>query len=107
MSPAKLTCGCPASSFLYPGQPTSGADALTLPIGTGGTSTNTSPTNAAAILNLPPAIYATGTANAYSTNGLVYNFNSCDLIISNSAAGINGFLGTNITIIFQDHPALP
>ena len=98
----KTDSGCPASSFKLAGQPTSGADALTLPIGTGGTSTNTSCTNAEAILNIPPAAYAMGTATAYSTNGLVYNFNACDLIISNSAAGVSGFLGTNISITFQD-----
>lgn len=88
--------------FSLAGQPISGANALTLPIGTGGTSTNTSATNVEAILNLPPAAYAMGTAAGYSTNGLVYNFNACDLIISNSFNGTNGFLGTNLTLTFQD-----
>ncbi len=84
------------------GQPTSGNDALTLPIGVGNTSSTTNPTNAEAILNLPPPAYATGTDPAYTTNGLVYNFNSCDIIISNAVTGTNGALGTNIVIYYQD-----
>ena len=83
--------------FILAGQPMSGADPLYLRVGAGVASTN-----AEAILNLPPAAYATGTAAAYTTNGLAYNFNACDLIISNSITGTNGALGTNITIIFQD-----
>ena len=89
-------------TFLLAGQPTSGNDALTLPIGVGNTSSTTNPTNAEAILNLPPPAYATGTDPAYTTNGLVYNFNSCDIIISNAVTGTNGALGTNIVIYYQD-----
>jgi len=92
----------PNFTLLSPAQPTSGNDALTLPIGVGNTGTNTSPTNAEAILNIPPAAYAGGSDAAYSTNGLMFNFNSCDLIISNASFGVNGYLGTNIYVTFQD-----
>ena len=87
-------------TFLMAGQPTSGNNALLLAVGYG--ITNISATNAEAILNLPPPQYATGTDNAYSNTGLVYNFNACDLIISNSVIGTNGAPGTNLTIYFQD-----
>ncbi len=83
--------------FTLAGQPISGADPLYLRVGAG-----VAITNAEAMLNLPPAAYAMGTAAAYTTNGLAYNFNACDLIISNSSVGVNGFYGTNITITFQD-----
>lgn len=98
----KTDGGCPSSSFQMAGQPTSGNDALTLPIGIGGTTTTTSATNAEGILNLTPPAYATGTDAAYSTNGQVYNFNACDLIISNAWSGTNGFVGTPFTITYQD-----
>ena len=96
------TDGTAPPNFLLTHQPTSGNDALTLPIGLGNTGTNTSPTNAEAILNIPPTAYAGGTDAAYSTNGLMFNFNSCDIIISNASFGVNGYQGTNIYVTYQD-----
>lgn len=89
--------------FNLPGQPTSGNTALVMPIAG---ATNSNPTNVEAILNIPPAAYAMGTANAYSTNGLEFLANSADLVVSNAVNGTNwGALlpyGTNLCIWFQD-----
>ncbi|MGA2178200.1 MAG: immunoglobulin domain-containing protein [Verrucomicrobiota bacterium] len=57
-------------------------------------------TNVEAILQPPPPAYAPGTAAAYETNGLVYDFNAADLIISNTASAATN--GTNITVIYQN-----
>jgi hypothetical protein len=81
------------------GQPLSHADAIILPIGANSL-TNNNATNVEAILQPPPPAYAAGTAAAYSTNGLVYDLNQADLIISNNAnAAING---TNLCVIYQN-----
>jgi len=82
------------------GNPRNGVDPLNIPIA--GNSTNSSGTNAEAILNLPPTAIAAPNATAYYTSNQVYLYNKCDLIISNSAYGINGARGTNITIYYQD-----
>jgi hypothetical protein len=64
--------------------------------------------NAEAMLNIPPAAYAMGTAAAYTTNGYQYLANGADLVISNSTSGTNllggGYTpkGTNIAIYYQD-----
>jgi len=55
-----------------------------------------------AILNLPSGTNAAPNAGAYTTNGQMYLFNESDLVISNSANGLSGSRGTNITIWFQD-----
>ncbi len=83
------------------GQPVSGVDSLNLPIG--GLSTNNSPTNAEALFNLPPAAIAAPNSAAYAQTNQVYLYNECDLIISNSASGFSGAMGTNITIFYQDN----
>ena len=87
--------------FNLAGQPTSGNTAITLPIAG---ATNSNPTNVESILNIPPAAYAMGTAAAYTTNGLEYLANAADLIVSNSASGLNATTptGTNIFIYYQD-----
>jgi hypothetical protein len=83
--------------------PVSGADTLNMPIN--GVSSN--PTNLEAIINLPPAGVAAPAAAAYYPSNQIYLYNECDLIISNSASGINGALGTNITIFYQDQTISP
>jgi hypothetical protein len=95
----------PTFNITNPTQPTSGNTAITMPIAG---ATNSDPTNVEAILNVPPAAYAMGTAAAYTTNGLQYLANAADLVISNSVTGTNilggGYTptGTNITIYYQD-----
>ncbi|HTX22469.1 MAG TPA: hypothetical protein VMD27_11530 [Candidatus Aquilonibacter sp.] len=95
--------------FSLAGQPTSEADALTLPIAGG--ATNSASTNVESIINLPPSPYSMNWANAanspaYSTNGLVYLANAADLYITNTPTGTNfGTLtpkGTNIFVYYQD-----
>ncbi|MGA2246887.1 MAG: hypothetical protein ABSH48_17985 [Verrucomicrobiota bacterium] len=87
--------------FNMAGQPTSGNTPLTMPIAG---ATNNNPTNVESILNIPPASFAMGTANAYTTNGLEYMANKADLIISNSATGVNTSnpSGTNIFVYYED-----
>jgi len=83
-----------------PNSPIPDYSSLTLPIGG---STNNNPTNVQAILAQPPANYAPPNyANAYSTNGMIYVANAADLIISNSATGLAGTAGTNITVYYQN-----
>jgi hypothetical protein len=84
----------------YAVAPVPGTDALTLPLGA---STNNNPTNVLAVLYAPPSAYAPPNYSAaYSTNGMVYMENETDLIISNSANGIAGTRGTNITVFYQN-----
>lgn len=92
----KTDSGTPSGNFSI--QPLSGRDSLTLPVGN---STNNSPSEVEAIINLPGT---NGAPNpyAYTTNGQVYLFNESDLIISNAASGLATTKGTNITIWFQD-----
>lgn len=76
-------------------------DSLNMPIGA--TPTNNSPTNVLAILDPPPSAYAPPNySSAYSTNGMVYLQNAVDLIVSNSANGLAGTLGTNILVFYQN-----
>lgn len=81
---------------------TQNSDTLSLPIGTSGNSTN--PTNVTAILNLPPNNMAAPRAAAYTTNGQVYLYNAVDLVISNSAYGINGTSTTNVLAVYYQNP---
>lgn len=99
-------------------QPTSGNNALTLPIA-GNASTNTNPTNIEAILNLPPSGLGTPNTAAYAPSNQMYLFNEADLIISNASFGTNGIafrsglgtsvntLATNFTVWFQDQKNTP
>jgi hypothetical protein len=77
------------------GSPIQNYDALHLPLGT--STTNYSYDAIEALLKLPPTAYAMGTADAYSTNGMVYFANRADLIITNDPA-----TGTNITVLYQN-----
>ena len=58
------------------------------------------------MLALPPAAYSMGTADAYSSNGIVYPANGADLVITNFASGTNcgtyAAKGTNMIIYYQD-----
>jgi hypothetical protein len=97
--------GSGSPTFALTAQPVSHASALKLP----GSGFNGNPTNAEAILNLPPPVYAMGTPAAYSTNGQIYLANEADLIISNAAFGTNSVTpkGTNISIWYQDSANTP
>ena len=99
--------GSGTPTFNLTGQPTSGNTAVVMPIAG---ATNSNPTNVEAILNIPPATYAMGTAAAYSTNGQIYLANEADLIISNAYYGTNTVtpVGTNIiSIWYQDSGNTP
>ena len=90
--------GYTAPVYTETGQPVSGVDSLTLPIGT-----NNNPSAVEGIINIPPGTNGAPNSWAYSTNGQMYLFNESDLIISNSAYGLVGAKGgTNITIWYQD-----
>lgn len=81
--------------------PVANADSLTLPIGG---NTNNDPVNVKAILNLPPADLLAPLPAAYAPTGQVYLFNEADLIISNSASGINGDSSTKDLTVFYQNP---
>jgi len=87
--------GTPFGNFSSP--PVSLSQPLNPPVGT-----YTNPSSVEAIINLPPPGLGAPNPNAYNTNGQMYLFNDCDLIISNSANGLASSLGTNITIWYQD-----
>jgi len=95
----------PNASFVHyatltGGNPLSGVDSLTLPVA-GSTSNNQ--TNTEAILNLPPAGQIIPADAAYNSTNQVYLYNEADLIISNSATGINGNsgYGSNISVYYS------
>jgi hypothetical protein len=93
--------GSGLSVYSMAGQPTSGNDRITMPIGT-----NNDPAAVEAIINLPPPAYAMNTASAFSTNGLIYLANQADLYLTNFPNGTNwGALtpyGTNMILYYQD-----
>ena len=80
--------------------PVSNTDSLTLPIGTDG---NNNPTNVTSILNLPPSNLIAPQPAAYSTNGQIYLYNESDLVISNSASGINGNSSSNVLTVYYQN----
>jgi hypothetical protein len=94
------------ATYSIAGQPTSGNDRLTMPVGT-----NNDPAAVEAIINLPPAPYTMNTANAYTTNGQIYLANGADLYLTNFPNGTNwGTLvpkGTNMILYYQDGTASP
>jgi hypothetical protein len=77
------------------GSPIQNYDTLNLPLGT--STTNYTFDAIEALLRIPPAAYAPGTADAYSTNGQAYFVNRADLIITNDPV-----TGTNITVLYQN-----
>jgi hypothetical protein len=93
--------GTGPSTYLLAGQPTSGNDRITMPVGT-----NNDPAAVEAIINLPPAPYTMGTANAFTTNGRIYLANAADLYLTNFFNGTNFGTGTphgtNMILYYQD-----
>ena len=85
------------------GNPLSGVDTISMPIAGSGTSAS----NVEAIINLPPTAIAAPNIEAYDPTNQIYLYNKCDLIISNSALGLPGAIGTNITIFYQDRSRTP
>jgi hypothetical protein len=81
------------STYILAGQPTSGNDRITMPIGT-----NNDPAAVHAIIDIPPAAYAMNSADAFTTNGQLYLANSADLYLTNFPSGTNwGSLRPNCT----------
>jgi hypothetical protein len=95
--PSPATSGHP--TFSLAGQPTDNNPSLSMPIGT-----NNDPNAVHAILELPPAAYALGSSDAFTTNGQMYLANAADLFITNTANGINSATpsGTNTFVYYQD-----
>ncbi len=93
--------GSGKSTYSMAGQPTSGNDRITMPIGT-----NNDPTAIEALIDLPPANYALNTSAAFTTNGQIYFANGADLYLTNFSNGTNwGSLmikGTNMILYYQD-----
>jgi hypothetical protein len=78
---------------------------VNLPVGVNSTNSNANnPTNVLAILYPPPPQYAPPDySDAYqSSNGQTYFENKVDLIITNAPNGVNGTLGTNIQVYYQN-----
>jgi hypothetical protein len=85
--------GTGKSTYSMVGQPTSGNDRITMPIGT-----NNDPAAVHAIIDMPPAAYAMNTAAAFTTNGQIYLANAADLYLTNFSTGTNwGSLRPNCT----------
>ncbi len=96
--------GSGKSTYSMVGQPTSGNDRITMPIGT-----NNDPTAVEAIINLPPAAYPLNSAAAFTTNGLLYLANAADLYLTNCPYGTNwGSLRPNCTntLFFQSNACM-
>jgi Tfp pilus assembly protein PilX len=93
--------GSGKSKYSVAGQPTSGNDTITMPIGT-----NNNPVSVEAIVNIPPGTYQMGTSAAFTTNGQLYLANEADLFLTNSATGTNfGSLepvGNSMALYYQD-----
>ncbi|HTR40537.1 MAG TPA: hypothetical protein VMH87_02815 [Pseudomonadales bacterium] len=92
--------GSGLSTYSKSGQPTSGNDTLTMPVGS-----NNIPSTVEAIVNIPPSSYALGTAAMFSTNGQLYLANKADLYLTNTPIGTNWNAiptGTNLFLYYQD-----
>lgn len=93
--------GSGKSTYSVAGQPTSGNDTITMPIGT-----NNNPASVEAIVNIPPSTYQMGTSSAFTTNGQLYLANAADLFLTNSATGTNFGtlrpLGNSMALYYQD-----
>ena len=94
--------GSGLSTYRIAGQPTSGNDRITMPVGT-----NNNAAAVEAIINLPPSTFAMNTAAAFSTNGQIYLANAADLYLTNFPNGTNWGLGlvpqgTNMILYYQD-----
>ena len=76
--------GSGKSTYSMAGQPTSGNDTLTMPVGV-----SNNPVTVAAIVNIPPTNYMFNTASAFTTNGQLYLANAADLYVTNYPSGTN------------------
>ena len=108
--------GSVAVTFALAGQPVSGVGKLNLANGI-----FNGPTNAEAVLNLPPTALGAPNTAAYARSNHVYLFNESDIIISNAAWGTNGIaanpafltgttintFATNFTVWYQDRDNVP
>jgi hypothetical protein len=95
---SKNYTGSPTAHFNV--APLTNQPALTMPIA----GTNTSAAAVQNILNPPPSGDGAPNSAYLTTSNQLYLFNEADLIISNSASGINGNAnyGTNITIWYNN-----
>ncbi len=83
--------GSGRSTYSLAGQPTSGNDTLTMPVGV-----SNNPVTVAAIVNIPPTNYMLNTSQAFTTNGQLYLANAADLYVTNYPSGTNwGWSGNN------------
>jgi hypothetical protein len=97
--------GSGRSAYTMTGQPTSGNDTLTMPVGT-----NNDPASVESIVNLPPSPYQIGTSGAMTTNGQIYFANRAILYLTNTPTGTNWTTtnsvtwpqGTNLFLYYQD-----
>lgn len=95
--------GSGLSTYSLAGQPTSGNDTITMPVGS-----NNNPASVEAIINIPPTNYMLGTANGFSTNGQLYLANEVDLFLTNFPYGTNvGWntqypVGAPMALYYQD-----
>lgn len=88
--------GSGRSTYNVTGQPTSGNDTLTMPVGQ-----SNNPASVEAVVNIPPSPYLLGSGNAYTTNGQLYLANEADLYLTNSPFGTNwgwGNSGNNLPL---------
>jgi len=91
----KTDGGTPVGNFAV--LPSSGNDRITMPIGT-----NNDANTVAALIDLPPDPYIMNTANAYTTNGMVYFANGADLYLTNWGINSSTPRGTNMILYYQD-----
>ncbi len=94
--------GSGPSTYSKAGQPTSGNDTLTMPVGTSNNAATVE-----AIVNIPPTAYTMNTASAFSTNGQLYIANAADLYLTNSPYGTNlggtaGPVGSPMALYYSD-----
>jgi hypothetical protein len=98
--------GSGKSTYSVSGQPTSGNDTITMPIGT-----NNNPASVEAIVNIPSSTYQMNTSSAFTTNGQLYFANAADLFLTNAATGTNfGNLkpvGNSMALYYQDGANAP
>jgi Tfp pilus assembly protein PilX len=94
--------GSGPSTYSMVGQPTSGNDTLTMPVGTSNNAASVE-----AIVNIPPTTYTMNTASAFSTNGQLYIANAADLYLTNYPSGTNwsatlGPVGAPMALYYSD-----
>jgi hypothetical protein len=89
--------GSGKSTYSMSGQPTSGNDTLTMPVGT-----NNNPASVESIVNLPPSPYQIGSSGSQTTNGQIYLANTPTGTNWNWANSNTWPQGTNLFLYYQD-----